>query len=77
MTFYDVHSGFGGAAAPLPKSVRDFIQEYEGREGDPKELLTTLQEKFPHFEYEISDNCILMWGDGGAMRHVWRLMKFK
>ena len=79
MKFHDPHPGYGGPAVPLPKKIKQFIDQYDGVETTFEEFETAFRQLVKDGELILnSKHNMITWGftTPSGYQHMWRLLRF-
>lgn len=82
VVFFGAHPGFGGAAAPLPQSVKTVVDSLDGKTMKLFGALELLREAATKVDGEIRHThqrkCIFLVVNPNSLpRHIWRLISYR
>jgi hypothetical protein len=75
--FYDPHSGFGGAAVPLPSNVRKVAHELDGKILTLHDAIEKIKAVTTGKVKVEKDNWISFTITNGVVTHSWRLIRYR
>lgn len=80
MKFYDPHPGYGGPSIPLPKHIKEFIDQYDGVESNFEEFEKEFRKIAKEGKLQLNKKHQMItfeFTTPAGYRHMWRLLRIK